>query len=74
MIACYTDRLSLFPGERFTLHASSSQPECRLEVARVGGERQVVHRSEVSVGHYPRPADADRDGCGWPACLTLTIG
>jgi len=39
MIACYTDRLSLRPGERFTLHASATSLSCRLEIARVGAGR-----------------------------------
>ncbi len=74
MIACYTDRLSLFPGERFTLHASSTRPECRLEVARVGRARLVVHRADVAIGDHPAPPNADRDGCGWPPAVTVTIG
>src|ERR1700740_2531795 len=72
MIACYTDTLSVFPGERFTLHASADKGPCRLEIARVGAGRDtVVVMDAIEIGHHPTPADADRDGCGWPAALTM---
>ena len=74
MIACYTDRLSLRPGETFTLHASARHPQCRLEIARVGRERTIVHRTPVRVGDHPRPKDADAQGCGWPAALEIRVG
>ncbi len=51
MLACYTDRLSLRPGERFALHASSTSGPCRLEIARIGGERRVVLVARVLRGH-----------------------
>ena len=74
MIACYTDRLSLRPGERFSLHASATAPRCRLEIARVGAVREVVHTQDVEVGDHPTPPEADRNGCGWPACAEIGIG
>ena len=74
MPACYTDRLSLRPGERFSLHASSSTPACRLEIARVGAARAVVLSQAVEVGDHPTPEHADGKGCGWPAACEVTIG
>jgi len=75
MIACYTNRLSVRPGETFTLHASATQGPCRLEVARVGAERKIVARFEgLAIGDHPAPAHADRLGCGWPAALTVSVG
>ena len=74
MPACYTDRTSLRPGERFTLHASSATPHCWLEIARVGLGHQVVLAQAVEVGDHPTPDRADRDGCGWPAACEVTIG
>jgi len=75
MPACYTDRLSVRPGERFTLHASADKGPCKLEIARVGAARQVVlHRDGIVVGDHATPAGADRDGCGWPACLEVEVG
>jgi hypothetical protein len=74
MPACYTDRLSLRPGETFALHASSATPACILEIARVGAAREVVLTRAVTVGDHPRPDHADRDGCGWPVAAEITIG
>ena len=74
MPACYTDRLSVRPGERFALHASSATPDCRLEIARVGAGREVVLTRDVSVGDHPILDEADRNGCGWPACAEIEVG
>ena len=40
MLACYTDRLSVRPGERFGLHASAARGPCAVRIARVGQGRQ----------------------------------
>jgi hypothetical protein len=75
MLACYTDRLSVRPGERVALHATSSGGHCGLEIARVGAGREVVFAaSGLAVGDHPTPPHADRDGCGWPAALQIEIG
>ncbi|WP_374469974.1 N,N-dimethylformamidase beta subunit family domain-containing protein [Phenylobacterium sp.] len=75
MPACYTDRLSVRPGETFTLHATAAQGPCRLTIARVGRERTEVLRLDgVAVGDHPTPPNADRDGCGWPAALEVQVG
>jgi hypothetical protein len=74
MPACYTDRLSVRPGERFALHASAGS-DCCLEIARVGAGRQVVLRREgLDIPGYPVPPHADRDGCGWPAATEIEVG
>jgi hypothetical protein len=74
MPACYTDRTSVRPGEGFDLFASSGRPDCRLEIARVGAAREVVLTRELAVEDHPTPADADRDGCGWPAAARIAVG
>jgi len=75
MLACYTDRLSVVPGERFALHASASAGRCTLEIARIGAARAVVLRREgVVVGDHPTPEHADREGCGWPAAVEVEVG
>ncbi|MGE6696462.1 N,N-dimethylformamidase beta subunit family domain-containing protein [Hyphomonas sp. NPDC076900] len=75
MLACYTDRLSLHPGETFALHISVEHGPCRLEIARVGKAREIVHTQDgIAAGHHPAPADADRNGCGWPVALEVTTG
>ena len=74
MPACYTNTLSVRPGERFALHASSPSPDCTLEIARVGAARQVVLTQVVTVGDHPTPAEADRKGCGWPVAAQIEVG
>jgi hypothetical protein len=74
MPACYTDRLSVRPGERFTLHAASADPDCRLQIARVGATRTVVLTRDIVVGDHPTPPEADRNGCGWPAAAQIEVG
>jgi hypothetical protein len=75
MIACYTDRTSAWPGERVALHASANHGPCRLEVARVGTEREIVLTlDELDIGAHPTPDDADRNGCGWPKAVEIEIG
>ncbi|THD61296.1 DUF4350 domain-containing protein [Phenylobacterium sp.] len=75
MIACYADRTSLAPGERFSLHASADHGPCRLELARVGAAREtVLLREGLEIGAHPTPDDADRNGCGWPAAAEIEVG
>jgi len=75
MLACYTDRLSVRPGERFSLHATADAGPCHLSVTRIGAQHlTVLERDQVQVGHHPTPAHADRDGCGWPVALEVDVG
>jgi hypothetical protein len=75
MLACYTDRLSAYPGERVALHASASDGPCTLTIVRIGRERlEVLRRESITVGHHATPANADRDGCNWPAACEFEIG
>ena len=74
MPACYTDRLSVRPGESFALHASARGP-CRLAIDRVGAERErVLSLEAVATREAPTPAGADREGCGWPVVLEIEVG
>lgn len=75
MLACYTDRLSAYPGERVAVHASADKGPCTLVVARVGREVvEVLRREGVAVGNHPVPPHADRDGCAWPVACDFAIG
>jgi hypothetical protein len=57
------------------LHASTSHGPCRIEIARVGLEREVVLTlTGVAVGDHPTPDGADRNGCGWPVATTFEVG
>src|SRR5580658_957636 len=67
--------MSLRPGETFALHASASAGPCSLEIARIGAGHEVVFRCDgVAVGDHATPEHADRDGCGWPSALDVTVG
>jgi hypothetical protein len=75
MIACYTDRTSVSPGETFRLHASCDAHPCTLEIARIGGVREPAwEASGLAVGNYETPAEADRLGCGWPVAAEIRVG
>lgn len=74
MTACYTDKISVRPGERFSLHASAPGP-CALRIDRVGAGRVTVfQQTGVAAQDLPVPAHADRDGCNWPAIAEITVG
>ncbi|MGH2678984.1 MAG: N,N-dimethylformamidase beta subunit family domain-containing protein [Actinomycetota bacterium] len=73
MLDGYVWPQSVLPGEEVALHASSSVP-FGVEVAREGGERQVVWRMDAVAGTaHPVPADASATGCGWPAALAIPV-
>lgn len=75
MTACYTDALSAFPGQTVRLFASSKSARCTLALARIGAGRETVLTQGVdSVPNAPTPANADRDGCGWPQVHSFTVG
>lgn len=62
-------------GDTVSLHLSVSDPRpVRIEVARIGAGRTVLHTDTVEADHHPVPAGADVDGCGWPVATTFTVG
>src|ERR1700722_11904827 len=63
------------PGERGGVRVSSAAGRSvRVEVARVGGRREVVFRSDaVAADEHATPDDASSKGCGWPVALTLDV-
>ncbi|MFN8037662.1 MAG: DUF6605 domain-containing protein [Acidimicrobiales bacterium] len=61
-------------GDEVALHLSSAGGRpVQVEVARVGAERDVVWHDEVPADDHPLPHDAWRDGCDWPAAVTVPI-
>src|SRR3984957_6159628 len=66
---------SVAAGGRVGLHLSSTGGRpVRVEVARVGGVREVVFRSDgVTAGEHETPRDAASNGCRWPVALTLEV-
>jgi len=66
---------SVRSGDTVGLHLSSSGGRpVRVEVARIGGHREVVARVDaVAAGEHGTPADASANGCGWPAAHTVEV-
>ena len=66
---------SVRAGEQVGLHLSSSGGRpVRVEVARVGGRREVVFSADaVAADEHETPKDASSKGCGWPVALTLDV-
>jgi hypothetical protein len=73
-IAGYPDRLSYLPGEEVSVACSTNAGEFSAEIARVGGQRQVVWEREGFAGHeHAVPAHASSLGCDWPQAFAVTI-
>jgi hypothetical protein len=69
-IWCYTDKLSYEPGEEVVFSISTTAPTYDLQILRDGAEPACVHQVSDQPGvHYPTPARAYANGCGWPASL-----
>ena len=66
---------SLVSGGQVGLHLSSAGGRpVRVEVARVGAQRNVVfHADSVAADEHAIPNDAAANGCGWPVALTLEL-
>jgi hypothetical protein len=70
----YADQLSYTAGETVTLCCSTTATEFSVEVARVGGTRQIVwsERSIPGVNH-PVPTGAAQEGCSWPPSIQFSV-
>jgi hypothetical protein len=70
---CWPQSVAL--GGQVGLHISSSGGRpVRVEVARVGGRRDVVFQADaVAADEHESPKDAASKGCGWPAAHTLDV-
>jgi len=63
---------SIGAGGTVALHLSSAGArDVHIEVARVGGTREVVFTGVVSAGDNPVPPRAYELGCDWPAATTI---
>lgn len=70
----YPDRWSYAPGETVAVAASSRSPTFSVEVARVGGSREIIWtRGDVPGQWHPVAADAASKGCDWPESFRFTI-
>ena len=70
----YAGKVSYVAGDELSLHVSTTAPTFTVEIARLGGQREVVFTdSEIAGRESPIPEDASSHGCGWPALLTLPV-
>ena len=73
-IAGYPDRLSYLPGERVSFACSTSAKEFSAEIARVGGQRQIVWDRKGLPGRaHEIPNNASSAGCDWPEAFAIEI-
>jgi hypothetical protein len=73
-IAGYPDRLSYLPGEEVSFACSTNARDFSAEIARVGGQRQIVWERKGLADHaHEVPQDASSQGCGWPQAFTVKI-
>jgi hypothetical protein len=75
-VTAYCWPQSVAPGGRVALHVSSAGARpVDVEVARVGGDREVVHtETGVPAGDHPMPNGAAQQGCGWPVAAEVSVG
>jgi hypothetical protein len=74
VIEGYATPLSVRPGEEVEFHVSCGDPTYRVEIARIGSERQVVWSRDGMRGtKHPIFDDASSHACRWPVSFTLTV-
>lgn len=70
----YANQVSYAPGEKLTLHVSTSAPEFSVEIVRIGAEPVAAWSMEGVFGReYPIPENASSHGCGWPVALEIPV-
>ena len=70
----YADELSYVAGETVQLCCSTRCPTFSVEMARVGGTREIVWRDHDVAGElHAVPERASEVGCGWPASVELIV-
>ena len=70
----YTDQLSVQAGDQIGLHISTNAKRYSVQIARVGGKREVVWTKEGLAGtEYPIPKNCVSHGCHWPQALKVPV-
>jgi hypothetical protein len=73
-IAAYPDRLSYRPGDQVSIACSTDAAKFSAEIARVGGQRQIVwERTGLPGRMHDVPEHASSLGCGWPEAFAVRI-
>jgi hypothetical protein len=74
MLDGYTGKQSYVAGETLDLRCSTNARRFSVEIARVGGSREIVWSDHDVVGQlHPVPDRASEVGCDWPTSVGLTI-
>src|SRR5258706_10454559 len=74
-VEAYCGELSVLPGATIALHVSCRADRYDIEIHRWGATRELVWSAADLAGQeHAIPADADANGCDWPAALTVPIG
>jgi hypothetical protein len=70
----YTDQLSYSPGDEIQFHISTSAPKFKLEITRLGKEKETVLTvNDIAGKESPVPENASSHGCNWPVAHKLKI-
>ncbi|MCZ3386080.1 MAG: hypothetical protein LH630_03740 [Actinomycetia bacterium] len=70
----YADQLSYVAGETVSLCCSTMAHRFSVDIARVGGSREIVwSNNDVRGRNHPTPEHASEKGCDWPASVQLTV-
>ena len=75
----YADKVSVLPGETFSLHISTSSATYKVSAYRMGwyggAQARLVWQSDTQTGHMQKPARFDSSTrtvrADWPASLTV---
>ena len=71
----YAGQRSVAQGEEIALYVSTSAAKYEVEIARLGGMREVVwKKSGIAGAAHPVPEDASAFGCRWPESIRVPVG
>jgi hypothetical protein len=70
----YARRLSYAAGETVEICCSTTAEQFSIEIARVGGSREIVWSDHAVRGALHRTPDhANERGCGWPVAVAVEV-
>ncbi|MDG2400132.1 MAG: hypothetical protein P8M04_06140 [Akkermansiaceae bacterium] len=70
----YTGQVSYSPGEKLTLHVSTTSSTFSAEISRLGAKSEsVLKKATIPGASHPTPENASSHGCAWPVALTISI-
>jgi hypothetical protein len=70
----YARQLSYAAGETVEICCSTTAEQFSIEIARVGGSREIVWSDHsVRGAHHMTPDHANELGCGWPVAVAVEV-